>query len=457
MLDCAIVGGTLVTAEGTSQTDLGVLSGKIVQLGRGLHGRREIDASGMLVLPGAVDEHVHLELPVAGTVSSDDFYSGTVAAAFGGTTTVLDFVEPAPGQPLEEALGLRRSLADPKVTIDYGLHMTLSRADPATLAQIPGCMRAGSSSFKLYMAYEGLWLNDGALLRALEAVHAHSGRVLVHAENHHAISYLVSKALASGHIGPDSHAHTRPTILEAEAIHRLLALAEVAGSQVMVAHVSCAAGLAEVQRARSRGQTVWIETCPHYLTLDEREYSRPGFDGAKFVVSPPLRTEQDRNSLWAGLAAREVDTVATDHCPFFFSRQKTLGRSNFSLIPGGAPGIETRLMLLYELGVRAGRLAPERWVEVCCTEPARRFGLAPRKGTLAIGADADIVVWDPGRQVTLSFATLHQNTDYTPYEGLTVQGSPVTVLVRGRVVVDDGRFLGEAGQGRFLRMVPARS
>ena len=457
MLDSVIVGGTLVTAEGTRQADLGIHEGKIAQVGRGLNGRSTIDAGGMLVLPGAVDEHVHLQLPVAGTVSSDDFYSGTVSAAFGGTTTLLDFAEPAPGQSLEEALALRRALADPKVTIDYGLHMTLSRADPETLAQIPACIKAGSSSFKLYMAYQGLRLDDGALLGALEAVHAHSGRVLVHAENHDAISYLVSRALTSGQIGPASHPLTRPAILEAEAIHRLLALAELAGAQVMVAHLSCAAGLTEVRRARARGQTVWIETCPHYLTLDEAEYRRPGFEGAKFVVSPPLRRKLDRDALWAGLADREVNTVATDHCPFFFSRQKTLGQHDFSRIPGGAPGIETRLMLLYEMGVRAGRLTPERWVEVCCTEPARRFGLAPQKGTLEVGADADVVVWDPARRITLSHTTLHQNVDYTPYEGLTVQGCPAIVLAHGHLVVDDGRFLGEAGQGRFLHMAPAHS
>ncbi len=452
MLDCVITRGTLVTAEGIVQADLGIREGKIAAVGQELAGRQTIDAGGMLVLPGAVDEHVHLQMPVAGTVSSDDFYTGTVAAAHGGTTTVIDFVEPAEGQPLLEALAARRAEADGKVVIDYGLHMTLARSDSATLAQIPACIEAGLSSFKLYMTYAAMRLDDGQLLAVMEAVHAHSGRVLVHAENHHAIAYLVARALASGHTGPENHPLTRPAVLEAEAIHRLLALARVAGSPVAVAHLSCAEGLAEVRAARARGQSVWVETCPHYLILDEAEYRRPGFEGAKFVLSPPLRTGADRAALWAALAAGEVNGVATDHCPFYYATQKSLGRDDFSRIPGGTAGIETRLALLYHFGVRAGRITAERWVEACCTEPARRFGLAPHKGTLAVGADADVVIWDPTRRTTLSYTTLHQNVDYTPYEGLEVDGGPIAVLSRGRLVVSEGELLAAPGQGRFLRM-----
>ncbi len=339
----------------------------------------------MLVLPGAVDEHVHLQMPVGEFASSDDFYTGTVAAACGGTTTVIDFVEPKPGQPLVEALAARRAEADGKVAVDYGLHMTLSRADDATLAQIPASIAAGAASFKLYMAYQGLRLDDGELLRALAALGRAGGRVLVHAENHHAIAYLTAKALAEGRTGPENHPHTRPDFMEAEAVGRLLALARITATPLTVAHLSCAAGLEAVRAARARGQAVWVETCPQYLLLDDAEYRRPGFEAAKFVMSPPLRTERDRAALWAGLASGEVNTVATDHCPFFFATQKTRGLHDFSRIPGGAPGIETRLALLYTHGVRAGRLTPEQWVAACCTEPARRFGLAPRKGTLASG------------------------------------------------------------------------
>ncbi len=451
MFDRVIANGTLVTAEATVRADLGILGGQIAAVGVGLAGCETIDAAGMLVLPGAVDEHVHLQMPVGEFASSDDFYSGTVAAACGGTTTVLDFVEPRPGQDLLEALAVRRAEADGRVVVDYGLHMTLARADDETLAQVPACVAAGVSSFKLYMAYEGLRLDDGGLLRALAALRQHGGRALVHAENHHAIAYLIAQALAEGRTGPENHPLTRPVWMEAEAVGRLLALARVTGTALVVAHLSCAVGLEEVRRARARGQTLWVETCPQYLLLDEAEYSRPGFEGAKFVMSPPLRTRADREALWAGLAAGEVDTVATDHCPFFFETQKTRGLHDFSRIPGGAPGIETRLALLYTYGVRAGRLSPQRWVEVCCTEPARRFGLAPRKGTLAVGADADVVMFDPDRRATLSCQTLHHNVDYTPYEGWEVQGWPVTVLSRGEVIVRDGEFIGAAGRGRFLR------
>jgi dihydropyrimidinase len=454
MFDLVITNGTLVTAGATTEADLGISAGKIAATGKGLTGRETLDATGMLVLPGAIDEHVHLQMPVGEFTSSDDFYTGTVAAACGGTTTVIDFVEPEPEQPLVEALAGRQAEANGKAVVDYGLHMTLSQADDETLAQIPACIDAGVASFKLYMAYEGLRLDDGSLLRALDALREHGGRVLVHAENHHAIAYLIAQALAEGRRGPENHPLTRPDHMEAEAIHRLLSLAHVTRTPLVLAHLSCALGLEEVRVARSRGTTVWVETCPQYLLLDEKEYRRPGFEGAKFVMAPPPRTETDRSALWAGLAAGEVNTVATDHCPFFYETQKVRGRDDFSRIPGGAPGIETRLSLLYTHGVLNGQLTLERWVEVCCTEPARRFGLAPGKGTLSVGTDADVVIFDPEHRVTLSADSLHQNVDYCPYEGWEVKGYPVMVLSRGEVIVRNGEFIGTAGRGRFLHTNP---
>jgi dihydropyrimidinase len=454
MFDLVIINGTIVTAEAVARADLGIVAGQIATVGWGLRGSKTIDATGKLVLPGAIDEHVHLEMPVGEFASSDDFFTGTVAAACGGTTTIVDFAEPKGGQPLVEALEYRRAKADGKVVIDYGLHMTLSRADDATLAQIPASIEAGAASFKIYMAYEGLRLDDGGLLRSLAALREYGGRALVHAENHYAIAYLTAKALAEGRTGPQNHPLTRPAIMEAEAIHRLLGLAQVTGAPLVLAHLSCALGLDAVRAARERGQTVWVETCPQYLLLDESEYQRPGFEAAKFVMAPPPRTAADRAALWAGLAAGEVNTVATDHCPFFYATQKTRGRHDFSRIPGGAPGIETRLALLYSHGVRAGHITPERWVAVCCTEPARHFGLAPRKGTLSPGADADVVIFDPDRRVTLRAETLHQNVDYCPYEGWEVRGYPETVLSRGEVIVQDGEFTGIAGRGRFLHSSP---
>ncbi len=454
MLDLVIAHGTLVTAEATFRADLGIQGERIAAIGQSLTGRETLDASGMLVLPGAVDEHVHLQMPVGEFTSSDDFHTGTVAAACGGTTTVIDFAEPKPDQSLVDALAARMSKADGQVVIDYGLHMTLPRADEETLAQIPASIAAGAASFKLYMTYEGLRLEDGELLHALQALARVGGRTLVHAENHDAIAYLRAQALAEGRTGPENHPLTRPAIMEAEAIHRILALAQLTTAPVMIAHLSCSAGLEQVRAARARGQTVYVETCPQYLLLDEAEYHRPDFTGAKFVLSPPLRTEIDREALWAGLAAGEIDTVATDHCPFFFDTQKTRGRTDFTLIPNGAPGIETRLPLLYTHGVRTGRLTHQRWVEACCTGPARRFGLAPRKGTLTVGADADVVIFDPNRRMRLSAEGLHQRVDYCPYEGWQLDGYPAMVLARGEILVRDNQFLGQPGRGRFVATAP---
>ncbi len=454
MFDLVITNGTVVTAEATTATDLGIANGRIAAMGSNLNGHEILDATGMLVIPGAVDEHVHLQMPLGELCSSDDFYTGTVAAACGGTTTVLDFVEPKPDEAWLEALAQRKAEASGKVAVDYGLHMTVASAAEETLTQVPDSIAAGVASFKLYMAYEGLRLDDGGLLRALAALRRCGGRALVHAENHHAIAYLTAQALIQGRTGPENHPLTRPDLMEAEAIHRLLALAHITGTPLVLAHLSCALGLDAVRAARSRGQTVWVETCPQYLLLDEEAYQLPGFEGAKFVMAPPPRTEIDRSALWTGLASGEVDTVATDHCPFFFETQKTRGRDDFSRIPGGAPGIETRLPLLYTYGVRTGRLTLERWVEVCCTGPARRFGLAPRKGTLAVGADADVVLFDPERPTTLSADSLHQNVDYCPYEGWQVLGYPGTVLSRGEVIVENGEFVGKAGRGRFQATTP---
>lgn len=454
MYDLAITKGTLVTAEAQQRADLAISGGRIAAIGTGLRASETIDAMGKLVIPGAVDEHVHLQMPVGEFCSSDDFYTGSVAAACGGTTSIIDFVEPKPGESLLDALSARRAEADPKVAVDYGLHMTLSRADDEALGQIPDCIEAGSASFKLYMAYAGLRLDDHELLRTLAALRKLGGRILVHAENHHAIVYLTAQALREGRTGPENHPLTRPAVMEAEAIHRLLALAQVTGTPLVLAHLSCALGLDAVRAARARGQRVWVETCPQYLLLDESEYLRPGFEAAKFVMAPPPRTDADRQALWAGLAAGEVNTVGTDHCPFFYETEKTRGRNDFSRIPGGAPGIETRLTLLYTHGVLAGRLSVERWVEVCCTEPARRFGLQ-RKGTLAVGADADVVIFDPAVRAVLSAETLHQNVDYCPYEGWEVQGYPLTVLSRGQTIVRSSEFVAQAGRGQFLRTSPS--
>lgn len=451
--DTVIRNGTVVTRIGLVQTDLGIAGGQIAALDRGLTGAEVIDAEGKLVIPGGIDPHVHLQMPAGPVTSSDDWYTGTVAAACGGTTTVIDFVEPERGS-LIQALGARRAEADGRAVVDYGLHMTLMDVQPTTLAEIPFVVAAGCTSFKTYLTYDGLKLEDAAFLAALEAVAEAGGLALVHAENDAIVTRLKARFLREDRIEPRWHPRSRPAVAEAEAIERALALAEVAGCPLYVVHVSTERGAESVARARSRGQQAYGETCPQYLLLTDAEYERPGFEGAKFVCSPPLRAASDVQALWQHLASGTLSTAGTDHCPFFYSGQKDLGRPDrqypaFSRIPGGLPGIESRLALLYTYGVGQGWLSIERWVEICCTAPARIFGLEGRKGELVEGADADVVIFDPERTVTLSQALLHENCDYTPYEGWRLKGYPVLTMLRGQVIARDGEFVGESG-GQYL-------
>jgi dihydropyrimidinase len=448
--DLVIRNGTLISPSRLLEGDLGVDQGKITRLGQGLRGRREIDAAGSYVLPGGVDPHVHLETPVGATRSSDDWFSGTRAAAFGGTTSVIDFVEPGPAETLEEALQARRRLACNQAVVDYGLHMTLTRADDETLTQVPALCRAGCSSFKTYLTYPGFRLSDPEMLRILTCVRTAGGIVLVHAENDAIIDHLQQQAREQPASTPRLHALTRPAIAEAEAIQRSLALAEVSGARLYIVHTSTALGVEAIQRARQRGVNVSAETCPQYLLLTEEALARPDFEGAKFVCSPPLRSPQDQERLWAGLANDDLQSIGTDHCPFNYHGQKDLGRDNFLDIPAGLPGIESRLALLHHFGVQAGRISLPRWVELCCSNPARIFGLYPQKGSLEPGADADLVIFDPTRRLRLGQATLHEQVDYSPYEGFELHGCPVTTLLRGQVIVENGEFLGAAGDGRYL-------
>jgi dihydropyrimidinase len=390
-------------------------------------------------------------MPAGAIKSSDDWHTGTVAAACGGTTTVIDFVEPEADETLIEAFQKRRAEAEGQAVIDYGLHMTLTKADDATLAQVPDVVQAGMTSFKTYTTYEGFKLNDREFLRVMDRVRTAGGLVMVHAENDAIVRQATAALLDAGEIEPTAHPRSRPATAEVEAIHRLLALAEVTGARLYVVHISTAQGaelVAEAQRCPARH--VYGETCPQYLLLTEEAYDQPGFEGAKYVCAPPLRTAVDNAVLWDALAANALQTVGTDHCPFFYESQKTLGRHDFSQIPSGLPSIEARFALLHTFGVRPGRITPNRWVELCCTAPAQIFDLAPRKGTLAPGADADIVLFDPEKRVTLSTEVLHEHVDYTPYAGLDLTGYPVATFVRGKQVMRDGKWLDREPQGHYL-------
>ncbi|MEA3351848.1 MAG: dihydropyrimidinase [Chloroflexota bacterium] len=449
--DLVIHNGLLVTASDTFRADLGINAGKIAAIGQELHGGKTIDARGLYLLPGAVDPHTHLEMPIGKTKSNDDWFTGTRAAAHGGTTTLIDFVEAAPGQSLVEALKARKSLAENLAAIDFAFHMTLSNANRSTLAEIPAMIEAGVTSFKAYTTYEGLRLTDSEFLKAMQAVSTHKGLLIVHAENDSIVKHFTQELLDSGKLAPRYHPLSRPDIAEGEAVARLISLAEAVGAPVYIVHISSAKGAAAVAAAQLRGQNVLGETCIQYLLLTEAEYQRPGFEAAKFVCQPPLRKAEDCAALWAALNAGSIRTIGTDHCPFNFVGQKDMGRERFTEIPGGLPGIESRLALVYSYGVRKGLISLNQWVSLCCTNPAIIFGLYPHKGALLPGADADIVLFDPEMKKTLSQTMLHENVDYTPYEGFPLQGYPVMTLLRGEVLIDGGKAMDIKGKGKYLR------
>jgi dihydropyrimidinase len=448
--------GTIVTASDSYDADVYVDAGVISLIGRGLNipADHVVDASGLLVMPGGVDVHTHLDLPAGGTTSADDFESGTIAAAFGGTTTIVDFATPEPGEGLLRGFDAWMQRAEGRAVVDYGFHLAMRAFTDQTAGEMDRLVKHhGVTSFKLYMAYPGsMMVDDAAIFRALRQTGENGGLVCLHAENGSVIDVLVREALRQGHTGPKYHALTRPTRAEGEATARAIALAEIAGAPVYIVHMTCEDALRHVREARDRGVPVFAETCPQYLFLSDEEYDREGFDAAKFVMSPPLRAKWNQDHLWRGLAQGHLQVVATDHCPFAFEHppQKQLGADDFSKIPNGAPGIETRLMLLWT-AVRDGRLSPQQFVDITSTAPAKLFGLWPRKGALAPGSDADLVLWNPEAEVTLSAATHHMRVDYNPYEGRMVRGAPAFVLSRGEVIVDHGTFTGRAGRGLYLK------
>jgi dihydropyrimidinase len=449
-----ITGGTIVTATDLYRGDVFVDDDKISVIGTALSipADRTIDATGKYVLPGGIDVHTHLDMPFGGTTSADDFESGTIAAAHGGTTTVVDFAIQYRGQTLHHAWETWMKKAEGKAAIDYGFHMIVTELNDQVEQEMDALVRQGVTSFKLFMAYPGVFmLDDASIFKALLRTGKNGGTICMHAENGGVIDVLVQRALAEGKTAPKYHALTRPVRAEAEATHRAIALAEMADVPIYIVHLSAAEALEMVTEARDRGLPAFAETCPQYLFLSYDNYEEPGFNGAKYVMSPPLRLKETQDKLWRGLAFNDLQCISTDHCPFCMKEQKELGVGDFSKIPNGAPGIETRMSLVYDGGVRTGRMSLNRFVEVTSTSPARIFGLFPRKGTIAPGSDADIVVFDPNRTLTLSAKTLHMKVDYNPYEGRQVTGVPEVVISRGKVIVDGAAFTGKAGGGSFLK------
>ncbi len=446
--------GTIVTATDLYQGDVLVEGEKISAIGLSLTApsARTIDAKDRYVLPGGIDCHTHLDMPFGGTTSADDFESGTIAAAYGGTTSVVDFAIQYKGQTLHHAWETWMKKAEGKAAIDYGFHMIITELNDQVEQEMDALVRQGVTSFKMFMSYPGVFmLDDASIFRALLRTGQNGGTICMHAENGGVIDVLVKKALAEGHRAPKYHALTRPARAESEATHRAIALAEIAGVPIYIVHLSAAEALEMVIEARDRGLPAYAETCPQYLFLSYDNYEEPDFEGAKYVMSPPLRSKDAQDRLWRGLSFNDLQAISTDHCPFCMKEQKVLGRDDFSKIPNGAPGIETRMSLVYDGGVRTGRISLNRFVELTSTSPAKIFGMFPRKGTIAPGSDADIVIFDPNRKATLSAKTHHMNVDYNPYEGREVTGVSETVISRGRVIVENGMFVGRAGAGGFVR------
>lgn len=461
-----IKGGRIVTAVDDYVADILIEDGKVEAIARSFDLSEAVedaeihDATGLLVIPGGIDVHVHMETPMGNDVyTCDTFESGTRSAAFGGTTTIIDFAQQFQGESPKAALDRRLAAAEPQCCVDYGFHVILTDANADAIAELPDLVNLeGVSSFKLYMAYPGVMMvDDAAIYKIMRKVGDHGGMVNVHAENGVVIQALIEEAIAAGNTSPKFHQLTRPRLMEGEATHRVIRIAELAEVPVYIVHLSAKEALDAVVEARDRGIAAFAETCPHYLFLDHSEYDRPGFESAKYVMTPPLRDHHCQRELWRGLRFDDLQIVSTDHCPFCINenplgllKSKRFGERDFSKIPNGAPGVELRLELLYDGGVTQGKISLNRFVQLTATAPAKMFGLFPQKGTLAVGSDADIVLFDPNERHTLSAKTHHSNVDYSLFEGRSVQGKVKKVFLRGELIVDGENWLGQAGMGNYL-------
>jgi dihydropyrimidinase len=454
-MNTLIRNGTVVTARETTAADVLIEGARIREVRAGIPANaaeKVIDAAGLYVMPGGIDAHTHLDMPFGGTTSADDFETGTRAAAFGGTTSIVDFAIQARGTRMRDALDTWWKKAERRACIDYGLHMIVTDLGEAGLEDMDDMVREGVASFKLFMAYPNvLMVDDATIFKALAQTAKNGALICMHAENGSVIDVIIARALAEGKTAPIYHALTRPPRAEAEAVHRAIAMAEIAGAPVYIVHLSSEDALNEVREARDRGVLAFAETCPQYLLLSIEELERPNFEGAKYVFTPPLRPKEHLPRLWDGLKHDHLQVVSTDHCPFCFKDQKVLGKGDFTKIPNGGPGIENRLQLIYHHGVNAGKLSLNRFVELTSTTPARLFGMYPKKGEIAPGSDADLVLWDPNAAHTISAQTHHMRVDYSMFEGFQVKGNARTVVSRGEVIVDNGQFFGKAGRGNYLK------
>jgi dihydropyrimidinase len=454
-LNLVVRNGTVVTAADAVRADVGVRGGRIVALAEGLpRADQEIDATGKLVLPGGVDSHCHIEqLSGMGIWNADDFYTGTVAAAFGGTTTVIPFAAQHRGQSMRAVIADYRERAN-KAVIDHAFHLIVSDPSETVMAdELPALIRDGYSSLKLFMTYPLLRLDDGQMLDLLSLARRERAMVSVHAENDAMIAWVTRRLLERGHGAPRYHAISHPRVAEAEAVGRLIAMAALVDQPVVVFHVTTEGAMAAIRDAQTRGQKVFAETCPQYLLLEARDLDKPALEGAKWMFSPPARDAADRAAIWRGVQNGTFQIVSSDHAPYRFDASGKLAKGanpDFKQIANGIPGIELRLPLLFSEGVGKGRIGLERFVELCCTNPAKIYGLHPKKGTIAIGSDADLAIWNPEKEVEVTDATPHDAAGYCPYAGMTVIGWPVTVIARGEVIVDGGELLAERGRGRFL-------
>src|ERR1700723_2464197 len=454
-----IKSGTVVTADHIEKADVLIEGSTIREVRSSIDpkGHMVVDADSLFVLPGGIDAHTHMDMRFGGTNSADDFLTGTRAAAIGGTTTIVDFAIQAKGTRMRDALDIWRKKAEGKACIDYGLHMIVtdlgSDNGKQGLHDMDDMVREGVASFKLFMAYPNvLMVDDGTIFKALKQTSKNGALVCMHAENGSAIDVIVQQALAEGKTAPIHHALTRPTRAEAEAVHRSIALAEIAGVPVYIVHLSSEDALNQVREARDRGVPAFAETCPQYLLLSiEENMEGKGWEGAKYVFTPPLRERKNQPKLWEGLRKDNLQVVSTDHCPFCFEDQKALGKDDFTKIPNGGPGIENRLQLLHHNGVGQGNFSINRFVELVSTAPARIFGMYPKKGVLAAGSDADLVLWDPLEDYTISAKTHHMRVDYSMFEGFKVRGNARDVYSRGELIVSGGEFIGKPGRGRYLR------